>query len=196
MRDFKPLFGLVLFTLLALPPIRVWFESRLIYHLLGQLPLLAVSGYLLVPAIAKRWPSRLEGFNAEGFPGILLMVFVLLFWMLPRSLDAALTDPEMEIFKFISVPLLIGVPLAFSWPKLHIISKGFVWANLIAMLMVLGWLYLVSPVRLCNYYLQNQQEVLGQALLLLGAGIALFHAGRAFVGHSGIPQDKSEMSVL
>jgi len=50
------------------------------------------------------------------------------------------------------------------------------------MLAVLGWLYIVAPVRICNNYLVNQQESAGWwmvdlALLLFGCWI-----GSLFVG--------------
>ena len=175
--------GFGLLALLALPPVAVWLEATLSRHLLVQIPLLAVSGYLLGPVIGRLRPRRLGGYNTGGVPGVLLAMFAASFWMLPRSLDAVLADSFMEIAKFVSVPVFIGIPLALSWHKLHAIAKGFIWANLISMLAVLGWLYLASPVRLCNSYLLDQQHVLGWAMLALAAGVAVCQAGGAFVGH-------------
>ncbi len=174
--------GVGLLALLALPPVAAWLEATLSRHLLVQIPLLAVSGYLLGPVIGRLRPrGLLGGYNAGGVPGALLAMFVVSFWMLPRSLDAVLDDSFMELAKFVSVPVFIGIPFALSWHKLHAVAKGFIWANLISMLAVLGWLYLASPVRLCNYYLLDQQHVLGWAMLALAAGIAVFQVGGAFV---------------
>lgn len=110
-----------------------------------------------------------------------MVVLALAFWMLPRSLDMALANPAMEFAKFVSLPLLVGLPLALSWSRLPSIGRGFIAANLVSMLVVLGWLYLVSPMRLCNYYLLDQQRVLGWALLLLAAAVLVVWAGRALV---------------
>lgn len=176
-------FGLL--ALLALPPVAAWFEATLSRHLLAQIPLLAVSGYLLGPVVARLLPRGLGAYNAGGVPGVLLAIFAVAFWMLPRSLDAALADPFMELAKFVSVPLFIGIPLALSWSRLHVVAKGFIWANLISMLAVLGWLYIASPVRLCNYYLLDQQQVVGWAMLLLAACITAYWTSGAFVTRPG-----------
>ena len=80
------------------------------------------------------------GFNAGGCPGLLVAVFAAAVWMLPRMLDAALRSPLVELAKLTTVPLLVGVPLALSWPLLPPVARGFVWANLISHAAVLGWL--------------------------------------------------------
>jgi hypothetical protein len=100
--------------------------------------------------------------------------------MLPRSLDAALAEPAMAVAKFISLPALLGLPLAQSWCRLHPIARGFVWAKLVSMLGVLGWLYLAAPVRLCNFYLLDEQLLLGRAMLAIGAALAAALATQAF----------------
>jgi hypothetical protein len=113
-----------------------------------------------------------------------LAVLTLLFWMLPRSLDAALDHSIMEVAKFITLPLLTGLPLYHSWAGLSLIGRGIVWSNFIAMLFVLAWLYLAAPLRICNNYLLNAQEALGW--YLFGAGIAavLFIASRVLFGNA------------
>ena len=73
--------------------------------------------------------------------------------MLPRALDAALTNPLTEAAKFVSLPALVGLPLALAWQRLPIIGRGFILTNVISMLAVLGWLYIAAPVRICNNYL-------------------------------------------
>jgi len=39
-------------------------------------------------------------------------------------LDAALGSPLMEVAKFTTVPFLVGVPLALSWPLLPLVTRG------------------------------------------------------------------------
>lgn len=176
--------GLAVPLLLASPPLRQLLEGHLVAHLLVQIPLLALAGAsigrtLLVCQVGR---GVIGSWNARGLPGLLLALFTAAFWMLPRSLDGALAEPVMAAAKFVSLPLLLGLPLALSWPRLHPIARGFVWANLLSMLGFLGWLYLAAPTRLCNFYLQDEQALLGRALLAIGAGLALWLAARAFVG--------------
>ena len=176
------LWGFALIVVLALPPLRTGLETAMVGHMLVQLPLLALAGFCSALALPERWRARLQSYNGHGIPGILMVLFAAAFWMLPRSLDAALNDPVMEATKFVTVPALIGAPLAWSWPRLHPVAKGFVFANILSMLGVLGWLYRESPVRLCNYYLIDQQTLAGNGLLILASVLLAGWMVRVFAG--------------
>lgn len=178
----KGMLGMGLFVILALPPMAKLLEASMVGQMLIQMPALVYVGILITPYLSKFWPRWLEGFNGNGVSGIILVLFVTTFWMLPRSLDAALSKPSMEMAKFISLPLFVGIPLALSWPKLGFMGKHFVWANLISMFGVMAWLYLAAPVRLCNYYLVNQQTLLGWAFLLITIASFVFWAAPALFG--------------
>jgi len=102
--------------------------------------------------------------------------------MLPRMLDAALRGALVEAAKLTTVPLLVGAPLAVSWPLLPPVARGFVWANLISHAAVLGWVYSVAPNRLCTSYLFDQQAALGTALLIVAIALLLGWGGVAIVG--------------
>lgn len=91
----------------------------------------------------------------------------------------------METAKFLSLPLLAGFPLARSWPRLPGLVRATLWTNLIPMLGVMGWLYRESPVRLCNNYLLNQQDLLGWVLLAAAALLALYWSGWILLGGLG-----------
>ena len=181
--------GLALTALLTLPPVTGVLEASMVGHVVIQIPLLVMAGWLFGSAIkaaaAAKTRAFLESCNGAGIPGLLLAVFAALFWMLPRSLDAALGEPVVEFGKFVSVPLLIGLPLCLSWHRLRAVARGFVWANLVSMLAALGWLYLDAPVRLCNSYRVHQQVMLGQVLLLIAAAVALFWIAYLFFHDSG-----------
>ncbi len=174
-------------ALLLLPPLRQVLEGHLVLHLLVQIPLLAAAGVLLGCALnfPEQFGARrqfLASWHAGGLSGLLLALFTAAFWMLPRSLDAALAEPAMAAAKFVSLPLLLGLPLALSWPRLNSIARGFVWTNLVSMLGFLGWLYLAAPTRLCNFYLLDEQTLLGRALLGIGGTLAVWFTAKAFLG--------------
>ena len=167
-------------ALLALPPLRGLMESSMVAHMLLQIPLLAALGIGGAALISDEIQRRLDAYNDHGLPFALLAVFVAVFWMLPRSLDGALNQGVMEFAKFTSVPLLLGVPLGLSWRRLPLIVRGFLWSKLLSMLIVLGWLYSVAPVRLCTNYLVDEQTLLGRSLLVLAGTVALLLTGRLF----------------
>ncbi len=174
--------GLLLIWVVALPATRRALEASMVAHMLVQIPLLVLAGALLARCIPAKLRRGFEELDAHGVPGMLAAAFASSYWMLPRALDAALSDPLAELAKFWSLPLLVGVPLALSWPRMGPIGRGFVLANAISMIAVVGWLYREAPVRLCSWYLVDQQVLLGNALLALallaGAGCTL----RAFIG--------------
>lgn len=189
--------GLLLLGTLAVPALREWLEASPARHMLVQLPLLACAGVCIGGNCGKaawRLGLDLAGYNIAGIPGTMVAAATASFWMLPRSLDAALADPAMEAAKFASLPLLVGVPLALSWRQLPVAGKSFVKANLISMLAFMGWLYLTAPIRLCNFYLVDQQVVVGRALLLLAAAFAAFWAAGALLGRSTV--DSREVALV
>src|SRR5688572_1309882 len=93
-----------LWLILCAPPLRGWLESSMASHMLVQLPLLAVIGYALGWAWLKAQPGGAaaraleagQSFNAGGATGILAASFVMVLWMLPRLLDLARFDAEMD----------------------------------------------------------------------------------------------------
>lgn len=174
----------LLWVLLASPPAVRYLEADLVGHMVVQLPALAGLGALLGLACRAGTERWLRPWNGGGIPGLLLAGAAILFWMLPRSLDLALDNAWVDGVKFITVPGLIGLPLALSWPRLHPLIKGVVKTKLLAMLAVLAWLYHAAPLRICNNYLASDQERLAQTLLWIAAGLGVLWALRWFLGPS------------
>jgi hypothetical protein len=145
-------------------------EADPISHVLVQLPLLAISGSLFVTGMGAGDLHLAEPLaNALS----LLAVAAMLFWMLPRYIDAALVDPVVATAKFVSIPLLVGGSFAWGWAKSHPFLRGFLKANAISMLGVLAFLYIHAPVRICNSYLVADQEQLGFAFFMTAIGLAV-----------------------
>jgi len=142
--------------------------------MLVQLPLLAACGWLLGRGLPPTTQRGRDDWNRFGVPGLLLAAFTAVFWLLPRWLDAALQEPFWEGAKFVTLPLLLGLPLARSWWRFPGVGRAIVWAHVIVMLAVMGWLYHAAPERLCNSYLFDQQELLARSLLTLAAVLGLF----------------------
>jgi hypothetical protein len=167
----------LLFVVLATPPARDALEQVMVAHMLVQIPLLAIVGALGVTAVPQRVRARIAEWNRAGVSGTLLALVASSWWMVPRALDWALASPFMEAAKFVTLPLFVGAPLALSWTALGTMGRGFVIANVLPMWAVVGWAYIAAPVRVCNYYLVDQQVAAGVGLVIvsiaLGAGIGL-----------------------
>jgi hypothetical protein len=162
-------------TLLVLVPLaspaRRTLEASMAAQVLVQLPLLFTAGWLVSRAMPAGALAAVDRWNRSGVTGVLLATVAAGFWMLPRTLDASTTHPLMAAAKYLSVPLLIGLPFALSWPRIPFVVRGLFLTELVATCFRLGWLYRISPIRLCNNYGLDDQRRLGGRLLVLGGGL-------------------------
>jgi hypothetical protein len=173
----------VLFTVLAMPVARDALERVMALHMLVQIPLLAIAGALGAAALPPSFKTRIAQWNNGGVSGALLGLIVSSWWMVPRALDWSLQSPAMEVIKFVTLPLLVGAPLKLSWGPLGAIGRGFVLANVLPMWAVVGWAYVAAPVRLCNYYLLDQQAMTGVGLMIASLALAVASGLLAFRAH-------------
>jgi hypothetical protein len=178
-----------LYLLLATPVARSWLEASMTRHMLLQIPLLAAMGVAVCHLLPQRVRDSLLTAAGCAVACLLVAFFASSYWMLPRALDGALTNPLHEAAKFASLPLLVGLPLGLAWKRLGVIGRGFVWTNAISMLLVLGWLYINAPVRVCNNYLVDQQEDAGWAMVRLAALLFACWLGSLFVGGKAVPTE-------
>lgn len=150
-------------------------------HMLAQLPLLALAGWLLAGALPARWRARLGGWNAYGIAGLLATALVLSLMMIPRVLDLALVEERIETLKFLAL-LACGAALRLSWQRAGAVVQGFFLGNVLPMTAAAGQLYQDSPLRLCNAYLLDDQAWLGGALVLLAVAIGIAWIAQLFRG--------------
>ena len=184
--------GVALWAVLSVPAVRHALESTMTSQMLVQMPLLALAGGWLAQGTPGWLDRRLARWNHRGISGLLLASLAGLIWMLPRALDAALDDPRFALAKFLSVPLLIGAPVALSWPRAGFVVRGVALLEVTATAFRLGWLYLISPVRLCSNYLLDDQERLGRFLLAIGVAIVLVLAWKLMWGRIDLGREDHE----
>lgn len=182
----RPWLGASLWLALALPPLRHALESMMTLQMLAQIPLLALAGWWLASSLPRGLIGVSGAWNRGGISGFVLASLVGMLWMLPRAMDAALQTPWVEAAKFVSVPLLIGMPLALSWPRAGFVVRGVFLVEVMATAFRLGWLYMISPVRLCANYLLDDQQRLGQILLAIGAALLLVVAWKLVWGRISV----------
>lgn len=185
-----------IFAVLLLPPVMQALQGSMTTQMLVQIPLLIAVGYLLRAAVPQRLAAAISAWNLNGISGMLLATFTTAFWMLPRLLDAAASEPLFTLAKFVSVPLLIGLPMGLSWPRMNFVVRGVFLMELIAMFFRFGWLYLISPVRLCNNYLLDDQQRTGQFMLLIGATILVWAAFKLLWGHFNWSPDNQRIASI
>lgn len=173
-------------AVLALPPVSDALHARMQLQMLVDVPLLVAAGWLLRDALPRRAREAQTAWNANGITGALLASFALALWMLPRAMDAAATESLARAAQFAMLPLLAGLPLGLSWPRMNFVARGVVMSELIAMCFRLGWLYLASPVQLCSSYVLDDQRHYGLTLLMLGALLVAWIAYKLLFGRFAV----------
>lgn len=158
--------GIALVLVAGLTPLGSFLEQMLVTHVLGLYPLNIAAGALIGASLARR-----RAFGWTAAPALLAALLTLVFWVLPRWIDASLADTGVHALRTASLTLLAGLPLGWGWVQAGPVLRGFLVANSAAMLAVMGWLMLVVPSRLCNAYLLTDQRSLGIGLLLAAAGL-------------------------
>ncbi|HLR03605.1 MAG TPA: hypothetical protein VK111_12735 [Virgibacillus sp.] len=174
--------GMGLYIFLLIPSVVNWMESIMIVHMFLQLPLLIVSGVFVGKTMIRPFSRLFSNWNANGVPCIMIAVFMTTYWMLPRAMDEALSDPYVEWFKFVSLPL-VGICIVDSWKKLNGIGKGFLFFNYLPMFGLMAWLYIDSPVQVCNYYLTTEQRVLGWGFAFITCCMIFYIIQYVFTDH-------------
>lgn len=172
MRQFS--YGLILFLFLILPPVAHVLESIMIMHMHMQMPLLLFSGFLMGHLLRTRFPGFFAKWNHNGIPGIVLFSIIFLYWMIPRTMDEALTNPAVEWFKFITLPFLAGIPLRDSWKKIGKLGHHILFVLFTLLCLGMGYLYVNVPVQLCNNYLLIEQIALGWGFLTMAICMILY----------------------
>lgn len=184
--------GALIWMALAVPVLRHELEETMLRQMLVQLPLLALAGGLCAGWLPTGVVRQVARWNRSGISGLLLASMTSMVWMLPRVMDASLTDSRVIVVKLLTVPLLIGVPIALSWPRAGFVVRGVVLAEVIATALRLGWLYVISPDRLCGNYLLQDQQRLGRTLLVIGFVLLALVIGQLLWGrfrlseHAGV----------
>ncbi|HMN20046.1 MAG TPA: hypothetical protein PKA16_01500 [Ottowia sp.] len=173
--------GAGLLALLALPAVRHGMEASMWRHMLLQAPAWLLAGALLAAALPVRARAACARWNRHGISGLLASALVLTLLMVPRVLDLALVRMDVEAVKLLAL-LLAGVALRLSWRPAGLVLQFFFLGNLLGMMVVVGQLYIDSPLRLCNAYLLDDQERLGRWLIGVAAVLALAWLAHAFWG--------------
>lgn len=165
--------AIVLFLILCLPWVREWLEASMTLHMLVQFPLLIGVGWVVGRGLPHRITTWLDEWNCNGITGVVIVTTVTTVWMLPSMLDMAATNVLVDVLKYVTLPLLVGVPMVVSWPRMGFVLRGVFISEFIAMFFRLGWLYLILPTRVCNNYLLDDQQVGGKLMLVIGCVLVL-----------------------
>ena len=152
---------------LSLPKVRHLIESSMAVHMLVQMPLLILAGYL-IHTRPQHSSYKLTTSAAQW----LWIYLTSMFWMLPISLDKALIYPAWDVFKIVSL-LITGAVLKLVFQSYRLLALFFI-GSMVMMLFFVGFNYQQSDVRLCNAYLIESQQLTGTGLIIVASSLLLF----------------------
>lgn len=160
-------------------PLRYWLEQSMSSHLLIEYPLLILMGWQL----ARFFPLNFfnNSWNRGGVAGILFALFTLMFWMIPRWMEASIETPILGMAKSFCLAICVGAVSKISWDRLHSVVKALLIIELLTTFIRIGWIYSESPVRVCNSYKIEDQQLLGSMLIFIAALIFLYFTIRFFL---------------
>ena len=172
---------------LSLPPLRPLIEQSMVWHMLVQMPLLVLGGWLL----AGRWqvwqaPILLDRFNRFGLTGFILATLIVGYWMIPSLIDRAVVVYGADMAKIITL-WLCGAALRHSMQRAPLLAQMFFLGYTLPMMVWLGWYYASTDLRLCNAYSLESQLAAGRALVALASVAGAVWLGSLWRGQSQMP---------
>jgi hypothetical protein len=181
MKDYSAfLIASALLGLLISPAMLHKMQSQMIWHMGIQIPLIILCGALLIHPWRIVIKSLLSFMDYAGVFSWLSVSGILVIWMLPISLDLAVSSESINIIKIISL-LFAGAILNATLNSSHMIVQYFFTINIAWMTIVVGILYQEMPSRLCNAYLLDDQVTAGIVLVGWGALIMAYLAVKYFL---------------
>lgn len=153
---------------LAVSPLDRWLDASM-----PRLLLLAMPAWIVLGAIAVQNPARNTfRWNIHGLGGAAWMIGALLFWMVPRSVDAIGTSELADQLMHVSM-FTTGLALAASWPVMPFVVRGALAIYGVAMVLALGVFYTSYSALLCGTFDLAQQKATGAWLLRLSPLVVL-----------------------
>ena len=171
--------GLLILAIgLSVPPFRFLIEQSMFVQMVIQMPLLFIAGALLNRfSIAKKITNILGRWNVFGLTGFMLAQNILIYWMLPISIDRAVIMPLVDVAKVLTMILagfFVGDALNKSPAALQLFFIGY----FVAMMIWLGMYFIYTDSRLCNAYSLNSQYWTGYGLCAISVMVAAYWSYR------------------
>ena len=161
---------------LSVPPLRAVIEQSMAWHMVFQMPLLVLAGWLAsrskLPKFSIRAMRGWASFNQFGLTGFMAAQIIVAYWMLPSAIDRAVVLPAVDALKLLTLfigGMLLGDAFKRAPAALQLFFMGY-WVSMMAWL---GIYFATTDLRLCNAYSLQSQINTGWGLLALGAALGV-----------------------
>lgn len=168
---------------LSVPPLRSVIEQSMAWHMVFQMPLLVLSGWLTFNALSgskllQRLVS-LNHFNQFGLTGFMAAQVIVSYWMLPLTIDRAVVLPLVDALKLLTL-FICGLLLAAAFERAPTALQLFFIGYWVSMMAWLGIYFATTDLRLCNAYSLQSQVNTGWGLVALGGVLGVVWLGNAW----------------
>lgn len=165
---------------LSFGPQRQLIEQSMVWHMVIQMPMLVLSGWLWAREFFRLRPDSLTSqWNRYGLTGFIGVQVAVSYWMLPTTIDRAIVLTEVDLFKLVTL-LICGATLKQSFGRAPLTVQLFFVGVTVSMMAWLGLYFITTNLRLCNVYSLQSQVDAGYGLLALSAGIGATWLWAAF----------------
>jgi hypothetical protein len=156
---------------LSAPPLRSLIEQSMLWHMVIQMPMLVLGGWLVMGAIRNlAVPAAIATWNRYGLTGFIAAQAITAYWMLPLSIDRAVVLLAADAVKLVTL-LACGALLRHSIDRAPALLQLFFVGYAVPMMMWLGLYFVSVDLRLCNAYTLDSQIRAGQGLAALAAAL-------------------------
>lgn len=159
---------------LILPPLDPLLDHSMAGQMALQMPLLAALGFLARGC----WPALQLRTDAQAAAAVVFAAGSLVFWMLPRSLDATVNVWWADQLMHANW-LAVGWLLAAGSSRLRFHARFATGIYFAAMILAAGIVYASAVIPVCSNYSIRQQIFAGSLLLWIGATLFVVILARA-----------------
>ena len=163
-----PLVVSVLACALSVSPARTLIEQSMFWHMVVQMPMLVLGGWLLSSVSTEgRYLKGIEVWNHFGLTGFVASQIIFAYWMLPLSVDRAVVLPSVDFLKLLTL-IACGALTRHSVHRSPVVVQLFFVGSGLSMLLTAGVVLATTDRRLCNAYSLDSQVNAGLGVIALG----------------------------
>jgi hypothetical protein len=166
----------ILAIAMSAPPLRALIEQSMTWHMVIQMPMLVLAGWLVMHAKINSTLSRwLEPWNRYGMTGFIVAQVIIAYWMLPLAIDKAVVQLDSDLLKLVTL-IVCGAMLRHSAERAPVVLQLFFVGYLVSMMSWLGLYFATTNLRLCNAYSLESQLVTGWGVVTMAVTLGFVWA--------------------
>ncbi len=164
-------------------PLNEWFSETMPRHQLMQLPAMLLLGIIT----GFRYSRYIKTGIPWGIAILILIMFSLIFWMLPHSIDIAVINPSFN--RIMIVNMFVAGFLAITVLRQTLFEARIIFLGMVSVMVIATGITLITfDILLCSSFNIDQQKATGLRLIIAGI---VFYAGTLVIFFKNIGKKKA-----